>query len=162
MKISPDQINALDQKQNQVDNKKPTKEAFGDVFAREAEKDAKAVNAKAPAPPMENVPVDRLLMAQQAAQDGQKASGRHLMDNIESLLSQWENYAAVIGKPGSPADLKSAYGNLESIESGIKDLKTGMPNMAAANPELKSVVDELEIMAVTERIKFDRGDYMEE
>lgn len=162
MKINPDQVNALEQKKNQVENKKPTKEAFGDVFAKETEKDAAAVSPRVSGPPLDKVPMDRLLMAEQASQDGQKASGRQLMDNIDSLLSQWENYADVIGRPGSPADLKSAYGNLENIESGIKDLKSTMPNMATANPALKSVVDELEILAVTERIKFDRGDYVDE
>jgi hypothetical protein len=39
-------------------------------------------------------------------------------------------------------------------------LKSSHPGLGKDHPGLQSVVDEMEILAVTERIKFNRGDYL--
>ena len=76
-------------------------------------------------------------------------------------MREWENYAATLQASGRDKGLRPAFGVLENIETGLKELKDKWPSLSRDHPGLKSVVDELEVMAVTERIKFNRGDYLE-
>jgi len=80
------------------------------------------------------------------------------MDTMDSLLTQWEDYADELASGSGGSSLKRAYGMLENIESGVQQLKDGLAG--SANTGLNSMADELEVMAVTEKIKFDRGDYV--
>lgn len=154
MKIHPDQINALNKEQTKVDHKRPADGKFGDVLAQEVQ-NSQAVEASGVVgglKPLEApLRVDALMKPQQSEQIPQ---GREIMENLDSLLSEWENYAGKL----SGAGLKEAYGVLDGIEAGVKELKARHPDMASS-PELKSMVDEIEVMAATERIKFARGDY---
>lgn len=153
MKIHPDQINALNKEQTKADQQKPVDGKFGDVLAQEVQNSqaVKATGAGGLKPLQAPLRADALMQPQQSEQIPQ---GREIMENLDSLLSEWENYAGKL----SGAGLKEAYGVLDGIDAGVKELKAKHPDMAS-NPELKSMVDEIEVMAATERIKFARGDY---
>ena len=79
------------------------------------------------------------------------------MNQVDQLLSKWENYAAGLEKP--EADLRGLYATLQEISRQIKELKENF-NLNSQKPELKSILEELEIMTTTEEIKFNRGDYI--
>jgi hypothetical protein len=72
---------------------------------------------------------------------------------LDGLLDKWENYAAGLG---SGQSLKQAEGSLQDLEAETARIK----EMAQADPGLSAVADELEVLAVTERTKFNRGDYL--
>ncbi|PTN32742.1 hypothetical protein [Desulfonatronum sp. SC1] len=83
------------------------------------------------------------------------------MDSLDNLLSRWEKYAHQLA--AQPPELRSANGILDEISTEIGALKANWPQQTPPQPmvpELRGVLDELEVMAVTERIKFNRGDYI--
>ena len=62
---------------------------------------------------------------------------------------------------GRNADaLKSAYGELDALDSSLAELRRNLGRLSRAEPELEGMVNELEVLAAAERIKFDRGDYL--
>jgi len=163
MKIHPDQVKALDQEQVQAKIRKPSQEGFGEVLAKEVQKGESAAPSQGTAvkPPVSGALSNQILAAQGVPEGtGEKVPAGPLMENLESLLSEWENYAATLQSSGDK-DLRPAFGVLEEIESGLKEIKDKWPTLSQDYPGLKSVVDELEVLAVTERIKFNRGDYLE-
>ena len=163
MKIHPDQVKALDQEQVRGKSGKPAQEAFGEVLAKELQKGGSTASNQGPAvkPPGSGALSNQILAAQSFPEGtGEKVPAGPLMENLESLLSEWENYAATLQSSGDK-NLRPAFGVLEEIESGLKEIKDKWPTLTKDHPGLKSVVDELEVMAVTERIKFNRGDYLE-
>ena len=58
----------------------------------------------------------------------------------------------------SSTGLKQANNMLANIEDSVRQLKAATPNLSSDSP-LNSMVNELEIMTVTERNKLNRGDY---
>jgi len=48
---------------------------------------------------------------------------------------------------------------LEDIDGTVQQIKGENPDLATKHPALSGMVSELEVMTVTERIKFNRGDY---
>lgn len=84
-----------------------------------------------------------------------------VMDKIDDVLTEWEHYAETLTRE---TNLKRADGVLDRIAGEVGDLKRRMDDEGAqgiSTEELKSMVDELEVLAVTERFKFNRGDYSE-
>lgn len=156
MKIHPDQVNALNKEQARTDQRKQAEEGkFGDVLAQEVQKNQVAETGQAR-------PLQAPFRADAAAPaDAQHIpEGLEIMENLDNLLAEWENYAGKLSG-ASPGDsgLKEAYGVLEGISTGVKELKAKAPELVDKNPGLKSMIDELEILATTEQIKFVRGDY---
>jgi hypothetical protein len=80
------------------------------------------------------------------------------MDNMESILNEWENYAGTLSSNTSSNGLKQANNMLANIEDSVRQLKAATPNLSSDSP-LNSLVNELEVMTVTERNKLNRGDY---
>jgi hypothetical protein len=82
------------------------------------------------------------------------------MDSLDTLMNEWEEYAARLQEPSASLNLRQANGVLEHIERGVASIKDRYPGLGDEAPGLQAVVDEMEILAVTERIKFNRGDYL--
>ncbi len=164
MKITQEQIGALRQADSQ-DQSRTTAEAgvFESLLNREVQgieaQDAGTISA----PPIGGGlhEIASLLQAEGAspAQDLTEKE-RTAMENVDSLLTEWENYADQLAGGSQEGGLRQAYGVLEHIESGVQKLKQDWPGMAQDNPGMGSLVNELEVMAVTEKIKFNRGDYI--
>lgn len=160
MKINPDQVAAL-----RPDAERPARkagksgESFEDLLARAAEKAGGAMQSAHAAGTLHgpgstgHSTATQLLFPSAAP----PASETKAMDTIDNLLSQWENYADQLA--ASPQGLRGAHDILNRISSEIGELKASLPQGGAA-PGLRGMVDELEVLAVTERIKFDRGDYV--
>jgi len=163
MKIHPDQLKAIEQEQAKSKRAQEADKGFGDMLAREIGKSGETTSAQASAVPPPGAGVSSMILATQTvAGTGENSdSGQTVMESLETLLDEWENYAARIQEPSQRLNLRQANGMLESIEHGVASLKDKYPGLEKDHPGLKAMVDEVEILAVTERIKFNRGDYIE-
>ncbi|MEF2232117.1 MAG: flagellar assembly protein FliX [Pseudodesulfovibrio sp.] len=150
MIIRPDQIEGVSPEQTRRQNKaQESGQAFGDLLSQEVSKGQAQATSVAP-PPMVNPLLNVQAMNQVQATDDSGVTGQ-----VESILDQWDNYAATLADPDS--GLKTAYGALDRIADEVAALKEGSTDLA---PGLKSIVDDLETMTAAERFKFNRGDYL--
>lgn len=163
MKIHPDQLKALEQEQSKSGKAQQADKGFGDLLAKEmgkADAGAQAQGTAKMPPPGAGLLPGQILAAQATAGTGEStASGGQVMENLENLMSDWENYAAGLESSTGNPNLRQADGMLGRIESGVEEIRKQMPG-GTGNPDLDAFVNEVEILAVTERIKFNRGDYM--
>jgi len=81
---------------------------------------------------------------------------RTVMEQLASLMDQWDAYAQSVDQ----ANLKHGHALLGSIQQTLASVKDAVEKAPAVNPTLKAMVDEMEILGVTEEIKFNRGDYL--
>lgn len=150
MKIHPDHVEGIrpDRKDQAVKPGSP-RESFADMLSQEVSRDASVQRNGQVAPPplMGMAPVSGVAPLDE---DGLAA-----VTGMEALLDKWDVYADHLAG-GSESGLKQAYAELEEIESGVAELQNRLPDNAA----LRSVADELEILSRTEKIKFNRGDYL--
>lgn len=159
MKISNDQVSAVEQQQRAERASQGETQggvAFGELLAREMDEGSvSALGVGGPRP----LGVNPLLMAQVPAVEKPQAEQK-VMESLDSLLNDWEEYAGQLESQGESMDLKDAYKRLSRIGGEIERLKAENPDMGQKNPGLKSIVDELEVLSVTETFKFNRGDYV--
>lgn len=83
------------------------------------------------------------------------------MDEVSELLGMVDSYGAALAGEGNEqaqANLKSVYSLLEAIGGKTEQLK-GELAQVGNNPVLSGILDELEVMAATEKFKLNRGDY---
>lgn len=163
MKIHPDQLRAIEQEKAKSDRAKQQDKGFEDLLAKEVGKADGAGGKSAAAVPPPGAGMSSMILAAQAAAgaDATTDSGHSVMESLESLLNEWENYAEDLQAAPESLNLRRANGTLENIEQGVASLKDSHPELEKDHPGLQAVVDEIEILAVTERIKFNRGDYIE-
>lgn len=163
MKILTDQITPVQQTGKvQTANTTPGS-SFGEILAREVSGTQASGTAAGTSPLLSGAAgLAQAVAAQTAIQSTSATSavsdGQAVMDNVSSLLNQWEKYAGQLADGGS-GQLRQAYGTLENIQSGVQKLKEEHPGLDGQSPQLSSMVNELEVMAATEQIKFNRGDY---
>jgi len=79
-----------------------------------------------------------------------------IMDKIESSLNQWEKYSHNL----SSGNLKESENTLTSILDNLSQIEDNLKNNNI-NPseEVSNIVNELKIMALSERARLNRGDY---
>jgi hypothetical protein len=78
--------------------------------------------------------------------------------NVASgTLDLWDSYVGALKTPGN--SLRDAYALLEGIDSKVAGLKGKTVDVRGQSQVIDSLVNELEIMAATEKFKFNRGDY---
>ena len=83
------------------------------------------------------------------------------MDEVSELLEVVDSYGAALageGKEQTQASLKSVYSLLETIGGKTEQLKGDLAQIGN-NPVLSGILNELEVMAATEKFKLNRGDY---
>lgn len=79
-------------------------------------------------------------------------------DQASGTLDLWDKYARTIGASPAPTALRDAWTLLEGIDAQVSQMRAN-PIMGK-NEGLNSLLNELEIMATTEKFKFNRGDYL--
>ena len=72
------------------------------------------------------------------------------------LLEAWDQYAASLSDGGSQ---KNAWTQLLGMDDQVRALRGSLGGLGESNPALENIVNELEIMAATEKFKLNRGDY---
>jgi hypothetical protein len=166
MKIQTDQLTALQQQTTEKSKgTQDSSDAFAALLAKEVGSEQTTQTTQTTgiaAPPLASLAsVD--LSGVQTTDTTETSSGisqeeQSVMENMDTLLTQWQNYADKLATGSGSDSLKQAYGVLENIESGVKQLKDDLPSNTSAG--LGSLVNEMEVMTVTEKIKFNRGDYI--
>ena len=84
----------------------------------------------------------------------QKVSG-DLLKSIEDSMSIFTTYTESLA-----TNKKNAWAQLDGVGSKLSTLRKENPDLATENPMMHSVLSEMEILATTEKYKFNRGDYM--
>ena len=80
-----------------------------------------------------------------------------MREKIDQVLSKWENYSQQL--QSGDKSLKSSFNTLEEISENVRNLQSELSESSQQDQGIKSILDELEIMTVTEKVKFNRGDY---
>lgn len=57
-------------------------------------------------------------------------------------------------------DKKSAWAQLDNVSVNLDSLRKTNPNLAERDPEMHTMLNEMEVLATTEKFKFNRGDYI--
>jgi hypothetical protein len=157
MKIQPDHVHpTIEEQQRQKTEATPKGSSFEDILAKESGASQQVAKPATPPPLMGLNP----LLQVQAPEAATSNAENKVMDQMENLLDEWEKYAGQLGSTAGQADLRQAYSSLQRIGDQVKTIKSGLDDMQDNQPGLKAMVDEMEIMTVTETIKFNRGDYL--
>ena len=160
MKIQTDQI-APTQQTGRVQTAKSAQTTnFGEILAKEVDGSQPAAGSAALSSLAGVTGLAQAVAAQAAGKVAEVSSERQaVMDNVDGILNQWEKYSGQLAS-GSSTQLRQAYGTLETIQADVKKLKDEHPDLDGHSPQLSSLVNELEVMTVTEQIKYNRGDYL--
>ncbi len=154
MKINPEQIYQI-RKQEQGQQVKPQKshKEFGRMLDEEmntSEKSTSGAGNKS----AENISSSTYA---QLSLFNNSSSESAVMNDIDDLLSKWEKYSAQLNS--SQSSLKEMYAGLEEVSQSIRNIKDNI-QMDKQSPELRNMLNELEVMTTTEKFKFNRGDYL--
>eukprot|EP01022_Parablepharisma_sp_SALTPOND_P013097 TRINITY_DN1726_c1_g1_i1.p1 TRINITY_DN1726_c1_g1~~TRINITY_DN1726_c1_g1_i1.p1 ORF type:complete len:713 (+),score=113.03 TRINITY_DN1726_c1_g1_i1:2754-4892(+) len=166
MKIRPEQLEALRREEELRSRSQPEKtRKFGDMLAQEVRKGDSpeaAEGAKPPGRAEAAQAADAVQKVDRAEADQPPTTEREVMDTLDHVFDKWEQYAHSLRRMQEEGDLRQAYGVLEDISNDVEGLKAAAGGLEQQNPSLQSMVDSLEILTVTERFKFNRGDYLQE
>ena len=163
MKVRTDSVTSLEQQEQARAKNRTESGKFDEMLAQEVQETApQQQNSAVTAASLAEVNAATRIQAVEQTQSVEtlSATEQTVMENIDSLLSKWENYAQTLSTPVADESLREAYGVLEDIQDEVKQLKASTPDLEQSSPSLKSMVDELEILTVTEQFKFNRGDYL--
>ncbi len=79
-------------------------------------------------------------------------------EQASGTLALWDNYTRILGGANTESSLRDAWGLLEGIDARVAQIRDNPAR--GLNPDLDGILNELEIMATTEKFKFNRGDYL--
>lgn len=82
-----------------------------------------------------------------------------LMADIENSLSSLDLYTQSVQSQNASFDLKRAWQGLTAFNQSVNDLRQNYASLSEQDSSLDAMINDLEIMAVTETYKFNRGDY---
>ena len=74
-------------------------------------------------------------------------------------LDMWDDYVQTLGSSRRES-LRDAYALLDSISSKLGELKRNAAAVEARMPGFGDLVNRLDVLAASERFKFNRGDYV--
>lgn len=147
MKVTLDQLAALQHQQKNIARNAPG-EGFAQALAQELETGPVVAGLQSAVPTVPLAIHTALL---------QPPTERTVMEKMDSLLSQWENYSQCIAKDGN---LRQGYALLTDIRNNIQTVKEDLAQKPGLGAGLHSMVEELDILTTTEEFKFNRGDYV--
>ena len=162
MKISNEQLQALQQITETKGKPKATGGVFDALFSQELAETLKAGESTAaqgvrPAqsvlPPMAAAPGRTGLEAAEIAVLETVTCG------IETMLGNLDEYADALANPQG-ADLRKAYTLLQNLGKDLEELRQNAPDLAARHAGLAALMDEVSIIARAETVKMNRGDYL--
>ncbi|MCL1915831.1 MAG: hypothetical protein FWG17_03890 [Desulfovibrionaceae bacterium] len=155
MKIRNDPLQ-ISQEQGEI-RRKTDLEGFESLLARELQQVQDSQTAPAPEIAQSaSVLTTRIRTAQEVTALPEDTDKEAFMTRLDELLGQWEQYAATLND-SSGAALKNIHHLLGDLGGQISGLKASMPESAAG---LRGLVNELEVLAITEEFKLNRGDYL--
>ncbi|MBQ3058840.1 MAG: hypothetical protein IJD16_00785 [Desulfovibrio sp.] len=169
MNITTEQMEALLLRQSQQAGGLPRQSgqsgSFEALLARQMndEADASAVSGAflTPGTAQSGLISQMLLQSseQSRAADADTQVLQAAFDQASGTLELWDDYARALSSSGQETSLRDAYAMLEGIESQVSRLRQDTDSLRGRNPGFDSLLNELEVMTVTEKFKFNRGDY---
>ncbi len=162
MKINADQLKGLlEQEQKQKSSNQKSGKAFHEMLDRALSPQTE----QADAPPAQSLTGSNLnalhtqLRTSLAAEtQPQEATGDQLLQGMDYVLDQWEKYSQQLQSRGS--NLKQSYATLQEIGRNLEAMEDAVKERGDEGSALHPLLNELKIIAVTEEIKFNRGDYL--
>lgn len=88
----------------------------------------------------------------------QQSEVHAIINHIEHSMNGFNTYANSIAQ--DKPDFKQAWQNLNTFNQSVSELRQNYTNLPQKNSSLDSMINDLEIMSVTETYKFNRGDYL--
>ena len=158
MKINPEQLkHLLEQNQKEKTGKGPADRSFQDILNKTIQP---GEDSSPPVSPLKDTSQLYALQTELQTSNINQARpddghGQEIMHRLESVLDQWEKYSQSLKAP----DLRNSFSILESIGHDLQNLQAELGQDSDSAPEVNSLLNELEVMTVTERIKLNRGDY---
>ncbi|MDR1857678.1 MAG: hypothetical protein LBR22_11115 [Desulfovibrio sp.] len=173
MRIQSDPLNALQTEQSsQSDKSSSAASAFAELLnetlAAKEDKASAGPVAPPPAPPTSGLISQMLLGVDEATQstevevtqstEAEEDLLQEAFAQASGALDMWDTYAQSLKTPGGT--LRDSYALLEDIDSTVSGLRQDTAALREQSPAMDSLLNELEIMTLTEKIKFNRGDYL--
>lgn len=161
MKITNEQLRALQESEARRAKSSNMPGEFNDILIRQLEKEepgAQAVQAGALAT-TQGIASFSLAEAAEVTPASATPGSREASQHMDGMVSTFERYANELAQDGG-ADLREAYALLESMNAQIAEFKERFPDADRNMPELGSMLNELDVLAATETFKFNRGDYL--
>ncbi|MDL2317417.1 hypothetical protein LJC59_10190 [Desulfovibrio sp. OttesenSCG-928-A18] len=166
MKITREQLQALQENQPQRAANKSAAGEFGELLARHLEAGANGAAATASlldaSGLRQTVPVlaDGISFASEV-QAGEQGAGlvAEAAAAMEGIFGSLEQYAAQLSRDKG-ANLREADALLRDVDGQIAQFRSRFGAMAAEQPALSGLITEAEVLSTTERFKFNRGDYI--
>jgi hypothetical protein len=156
MKIRPEHLDALQQEQQARKATGKGGSSFQEILSSElgnAEKAAAPCHSRPPGTVAGPHGLGPLTMSTLDV----TPTRQKVMDALDNVLARWDEYGKALRSP--QGDLKHAYRVLETISADVRTIRDADP-AGSATQQFGPILDELEIMTMTERIKFNRGDYL--
>lgn len=168
MEINAEQLEALlrVQEQQAHNARKPSGQpgVFDAVFTQQLSGQDAGAAAASPLPPgAQTALYSQILLndaSASAATDPDAAVFQAAFDQASGTLDMWDAYAKTLGSSGKDASLREAYAILEGIDSEVARIRQDTSGVRGKNQGLDSLLNELEVLAATEKFKFNRGDYL--
>lgn len=167
MEIDTQQIEALlRQQEQQASGARPisANSSFDDILMQQMGAVQTGANSAIPLPPgaAQAQLISQILLSDSGAPvaaNADEAVMQAAFAGASGALDLWDAYARAVDS-GHATDLRQAYGLLEGIDSQVSTLKANTSSLRGLNPGLDSLLNELEVLTATEKVKFNRGDYM--
>lgn len=162
MKIRNDQLQALQQLQGET-RVKPGQGGEFEALLSEQLGTAQGSEAFAPQSPLSGGVTAHLSPALLGLEtENAAAAGELDLDqvarSIDGLFTTMDAYAASLST--TEGDLRGAYSLLQNMSREVRGLREAAPDLGTRHAGLAAMVNELEVLTVTENFKFNRGDYL--
>ncbi len=168
MEIRTEQLEAL-LKQQELQAKKssaPKNEGGGD-FAAALEQEVTLGGAttgiqSAPPPGVQASLANQVLLMDAeniSTSESAGLSNSEAYNFASQTMDQLNSYANTLREPGQ-GNLRDAYSALEQVATQVQTLKQQSQPLLEQNSDLAGLINELEVLATTEKFKFNRGDYL--
>ncbi len=161
-------LRAQQQQQSQtVKTKSANSTAFEDILqSAMQEPDATRLDEGISLANLERSPQNMRIEAEdierlQASEENTSTNPRQaLLNEIDNSLSSLDMYTQSIQSQNASHNLmKQAWQGLMAFSQSVNDLRQNYANLSEQDSSLDAMINDLEIMAVTETYKFNRGDY---
>lgn len=168
MEIDTQQIEALLRQQEQQQasgaRARTANSSFDDILMQQMGAAQTGAGGAVPLPPgaARAGLISQLLLSDSgapAAANADEAVMQAAFEGASGALDLWDAYARAVDS-GASSDLRQAYGLLADIDSQVSSLRQKASAARGLNPGLDSLLNELEVLTATEKVKFNRGDYM--
>ena len=164
MKVRVEQLNALLQQEQVAQKVQPKGEGFEAMLAKELRQPGGGAQGTLPPPPGAQAGVIGQILLEPLEQaesvDPFEDVLQQSFQQASGLLDSLNAYVNALSARGADGNLKVLYPLLEGLEQQVGNLKQGAAPLEEKHAGLASLINELEVLATTEKFKFNRGDYI--